>query len=188
MPYLGPRGRYIAVHPEVTGLPVYRDTVTAMDRRYRQVMEGMMPPGAAMDIIFSDALAARRGTVDRALIIREMHNLKVSGALHDELTAIHRALKPDGLLGIVQHRARPGSPGSYVDGTMGYLREDDVIAMVERRGFRLVAQNEINANPTDPANHPGGVWELLPNLRNGREELRPIGESDRMTLLFKKRK
>ena len=54
-------------------------------------------------------------------------------------------------------------------------------------GFELVESSQINANLTDPANHPEGVWELSPSLRTQREELRRIGESDRMTLLFRKR-
>jgi predicted methyltransferase len=55
-------------------------------------------------------------------------------------------------------------------------------------GFELVAASEINANPKDTANHSEGVWEMPPILSTKREDLKDKGESDRMTLLFKKAK
>jgi predicted methyltransferase len=69
------------------------------------------------------------------------------------------------------------------------MREKDVIGLVEAHGFELVARSEINANRKDPADHPGGVWSLPPNLRVEGDKARyeTIGESDRMTLLFRKR-
>ena len=88
----------------------------------------------------------------------------------------------------MQHRARADAPDSYVDGNKGYLREADVIAMVESYGFELVARSEVNANPADTADWPDGVWTLPPALRTGKdaEKYAGIGESDRMTLLFRK--
>jgi len=56
-------------------------------------------------------------------------------------------------------------------------------------GFELVAKSEINANSKDTKNHPKGVWTLPPRLRLDevdREKYESIGESDRMTLLFRK--
>jgi len=71
------------------------------------------------------------------------------------------------------------------------MRQKDLIALIEAHGFELVAASEINANPKDSADHPGGVWNLPPNLRGVAEADKPrltaIGESDRMTLLFRKR-
>ncbi len=188
VPYLGAGGRYLAVHPALTGSAAYRQAVESMDAGFRQRLDGVALPGAPIEAIFSNELESRRGTVDRALIFREMHNLRNSGALADELAAIRAALKPDGLLGIVQHRARADAPSSYADGAKGYMREADVIGLVEKQGFVLVDRSEINANPADTADHPQGVWELPPALRTGRAELRGIGESDRMTLLFRKRR
>ena len=76
----------------------------------------------------------------------------------------------------------------------GYQREQDVIALFEAYGFELVARSEINANPNDPADWATGVWTLPPGYRGTpatdtarRAELDAIGESDRMTLLFRKR-
>lgn len=137
-----------------------------------------------------DAPLARDGTVDRVLILRELHNLQQAGVLARELGAVHALLKPDGLLGVEQHRARADASDAYADGGKGYLREKDVIAAIEAQGFGLVAKSEVNANPRDPADHSEGVWTLPPYLRLGeadRERYLAIGESDRMTLLFRKR-
>jgi predicted methyltransferase len=95
------------------------------------------------------------------------------------------------MVGIEQHRAKPDAPYSYTDGSKGYLREMDLIHFMELNGFEFVGKSEANANPKDPANWPDGVWTLPPALRGAKEEdkarLQAIGESDRMTLLFRKR-
>jgi predicted methyltransferase len=99
-------------------------------------------------------------------------------------------LKPDGLLGIEQHRAKADAPYSYTNGSKGYMRETDIINFMEIHGFELVAKSEVNANPKDSANWPDGVWTLPPALRLkdvDRAKYEAIGETDRMTLLFKKR-
>ena len=119
--------------------------------------------------------------------MRMMHNLYRRDLAYEELANFRKLLKDDGLLGIVQHRAKVDAPHSYADGNNGYMRQDDVIKLIEAHGFELVATSEVNANPKDPADHEGGVWQILPNLNSESEELRKIGESDRMTLLFKKR-
>ena len=88
---------------------------------------------------------------------------------------------------------RRGSPPAYMLGDNGYQREADVIALLGAYGFELVARSEINANPADPPNWEQGVWSLPPSFRGapeGSEERArraQIGESDRMTLLFRKR-
>ena len=94
------------------------------------------------------------------------------------------------MLGIEEHRAKADAPAAYTQGTMGYMREADVIALIEAHGFRLVAKSEVNANPKDSANWPDGVWTLPPVLTlkdKDRAKYEAIGESDRMTLLFAKR-
>jgi len=130
---------------------------------------------------------ADKGTFDRVLVIRMMHNMMRMNFADSELKAMRDLLKPDGMLGIVQHRAKDDAPGDYANGSKGYLREKDVIGFVEAQGFELVEKSEINANPRDPADHAEGVWEMPPTLRTQRAELRDLGESDRMTLLFRKR-
>jgi len=190
VPYLGKDGHYIGLNPGIT---------PAMPERLQSYLGGLrekfLPKAkewnlgdAAIEAYNTHELGEDRdGTVDRVLIFREMHNLHRNGILHDELNRLHDLLKPGGLLGIVQHRAKAWAPASYTDGNHGYLRQKDVIGLVEAHGFQLVATSEINANAKDPANHEAGVWELPPVMRTKREELRAIGESDRMTLLFRKR-
>lgn len=131
-----------------------------------------------------------KGTFDRILVMRMMHNLINWNIADAEIKAMRDLLKPDGLLGIEQHRAKADAPYSYTDGTKGYMREADIIKFMEVHGFDLVAKSDINANPKDSANWPGGVWTLPPALRLkdvDRAKYEAIGESDRMTLLFKKR-
>ncbi len=129
------------------------------------------------------------GTVDRVLVFRMMHNLKRWGVANSEAEGWLAALKPGGLLGVVQHRAKPDAPDDYVDGNKGYLKQAELIAFFEGKGFELVETSEINANPKDTADYESGVWTLPPSYAEGdetREKYAEIGESDRMTLLFKK--
>lgn len=189
-PYLGANGRYIGLNPAIS---------SNMDERLQGYLGGLGAkfPGMAAKWNLTGAPVSAfnthelgdemNGTVDRVLIFREMHNLHRNGILHDELNRLHALLKDGGKLGIVQHRAKPWAPASYTTGMRGYMRQQDVIGLVEAHGFDLVATSEINANPRDTADHEGGVWDLPPVMRSKREELRPIGESDRMTLLFRKR-
>jgi predicted methyltransferase len=100
-----------------------------------------------------------------------------------------QALKPGGVLGVVEHRAKAGTPlAQQIES--GYMTEQFVIESAIAAGFRLDRSSEINSNPLDTKDHPGGVWNLLPNLRgvaeNEKSKYRAIGESDRMTLRFTK--
>ena len=127
------------------------------------------------------------GTFDRILVIRMMHNLTRWNIADSEMKALRKLLKDDGMIGIVQHRAKASAPYAYTDGNKGYLREADVVKFMEVNGFELVAASNHNANPADTADHADGVWEMPPALRTKREDLKDKGESDRMTLLFRKR-
>jgi predicted methyltransferase len=130
----------------------------------------------------------QKGTFDRILVMRMMHNIMRSNVADSEIKAMRDLLKDDGMIGIEQHRAKPDAPWSYANGTKGYMREDDIIAFMRINGFELVGKSEANANPKDTADHPEGVWEMPPILRTKREDLKGLGESDRMTLLFRKAK
>jgi predicted methyltransferase len=131
---------------------------------------------------------AERGTFDRIIVPRMMHNLVGRNIADSELKAMRALLKDDGMIGVEQHRARADAPYSYADGSKGYMRQADVIDIMELNGFELVGSSEINANLRDTANHAEGVWEMPPVLRTKREDLKGLGESDRMTLLFRKAK
>jgi predicted methyltransferase len=131
-----------------------------------------------------------KGTYDRIVIMRMLHNMTRWNIVDTELKRMGELLKPDGMIGIEQHRAKADAPYSYADGNTGYLREADVIKRMELNGFELVAKSEINANPKDSANWPDGVWTLPPTLTLkdvDKAKYEAIGETDRMTLLFKKR-
>jgi len=127
-----------------------------------------------------------KGTFDRILVIRMMHNMMQWGIADTEIRAMRDLLKDDGMIGIVQHRAKADAPWSYANGSKGYVKQEDVVDFMRLNGFELVGASEVNANPQDTANHADGVWEMPPSLRTKREDLKDKGESDRMTLLFRK--
>ncbi|WP_226018141.1 class I SAM-dependent methyltransferase [Novosphingobium sp. FKTRR1] len=193
VPYLGDKGQYIGLNPaEVNLTPERREILGDMaDKFPAKAAEWTGVPASRILAFNGDTIpAARKGTVDRAIIMREVHNIWPNGWLHPDLLAIRSLLKDDGLLGIEEHRAKPGAPFSETDSSKGYMREKDVIALVEANGFQLVAKSEINANPKDSANWPDGVWTLPPSYflkDKDRAKYQAIGESDRMTLLFRKR-
>jgi predicted methyltransferase len=128
------------------------------------------------------------GTADRVLTFRNVHNWAKAGKTDAYFQAFFEALKPGGILGVVEHRAPEGrSVENQIES--GYMTEAFVIEAAEKAGFRLEARSEINANPKDNATHPEGVWTLPPTLRLGeqnREQYLAVGESDRMTLRFVK--
>ncbi len=129
------------------------------------------------------------GSVDRILIVRAMHGPWNGEVLDKYLVAMRALLKDDGLVGIVQHRAPADASWEDVNPAPGYMRQADVVKIMELSGYELVDSSEINANPKDPADWEGGVWTLPPVLRYGdedRDRYLAIGESDRMTLLFRK--
>lgn len=129
---------------------------------------------------------APAGSIDLVVTFRNMHSLMRQGNLDAFLADAHAALKPGGTLGIVQHRA-PAGADPQAGKESGYLPQAWLVEQVEAAGFELAAAAEINANPRDTADHPGGVWALPPSLRHGeqdREKYQAIGESDRMTLRF----
>ena len=128
------------------------------------------------------------GTADRVLTFRNVHNWLKAGTAEAVFASAFEALKPGGIFGVVEHRAKPGTDRETMIQS-GYVTEATVIELAEAAGFKLVARSEINANPLDDTVHPKGVWTLPPSLRLGDEDKMKylaIGESDRMTLKFVK--
>jgi predicted methyltransferase len=126
--------------------------------------------------------------LDLVLVIRELHNLVKDGTADAWLAEFRQALKPHGVLGIVDHRAL-ASADPVQSAKLGYLPEAWVIQKLESAGFKLAAKSEVNANPKDTKDYPDGVWTLPPTYRLGdkdREKYKAIGESDRFTLRFVK--
>ncbi|ALL13822.1 class I SAM-dependent methyltransferase [Caulobacter henricii] len=136
------------------------------------------------------------GSADLVLTARNVHNWTVQPGVADKVFAdFFAVLKPGGMLAVEEHRADPKSETSA--GADGYLATATVVALAEKAGFKLDAKSEINANPKDTKDHPFGVWTLPPVKRTApggqpadptfdRTKYDAIGESDRMTLRFRK--
>jgi predicted methyltransferase len=135
------------------------------------------------------------GKVDRVLLIRALHNLNrfeaTAGTLSQALSGVRGMLKEDGLVGVVQHRLSESAPAEGSDGSRGYLKQSDVVATFKEAGFELVASSEVNANAKDKPGPQDVVWRLPPSLSGSKDDpakkaaMEAIGESDRMTLLFR---
>jgi predicted methyltransferase len=127
-------------------------------------------------------------SADLVLTFRNLHNWQRAGVLKQVFTAAYRVLKPGGVFGVVEHRAKPGAKVTE-SARSGYMPVPYVIDVAGEVGFKLAAQSEINANPKDTKDYPDGVWTLPPTYRLGdkdKAKYAAIGESDRMTLRFVK--
>jgi len=147
-------------------------------------------PEIASKVKYSTFLTPKFGEIaspnsaDVVLTFRNVHNWLPTQDQEEAFKIFFKALKPGGVLGVVEHRA---NPKIKFDPESGYVKESEVIRMAKLAGFKLVASSEINANPKDTTDHPRGVWTLPPRLRLGdtdKEKYLEIGESDRMTLKF----
>ena len=140
-----------------------------------------------VSIVDLSSKLADRETLDAVLTFRNLHNW-IGPQIDIILSNAHNALKKGGVLGVVEHRADPGTSLEEMKKT-GYVTEAYAIETAKKNGFTLISKSEINANPKDTKNYPRGVWTLPPVLRlkeQDKEKYLNIGESDRMTLLFKK--
>jgi predicted methyltransferase len=137
------------------------------------------------------------GTADLVLTFRNVHNWLAGDTADAMFGAFAKMLRAGGVLGVEEHRAPEGTSLEVMKQS-GYMTESKVIELAKTAGLELVAKSEINANPKDTADYPEGVWTLPPNLRVCRPmpagpaqdecfaKYRAIGESDRMTLKFRK--
>ena len=127
------------------------------------------------------------GQADAVLFFRAMHHLfRFEEPLVDTaLAEVFDVLAPGGVVGVVQHRAPEDADAGFANGNNGYLKQSAVVAAFERAGFVLEEASEVNANPNDPVD--GYVWRLPPTTTDNPDTL-AIGESDRMTLRFRKPK
>ena len=127
-------------------------------------------------------------SVDTVLTFRNVHNWVKGGYDENIFKAMFAVLKPGGVLGVIDHRAKPDTDIETMVKT-GYMTEQHVIKLAQQAGFVFDSASEINANPKDTKDYEKGVWTLPPRLRLGdteREKYVAIGESDRMTLKFRK--
>lgn len=132
---------------------------------------------------------AEPNSVDAVLTFRNLHNW-LGSPMDQIFSNSFKALKPGGIFGVVEHRAAEGTSIEAMKKS-GYVTEEHAIEIAKKHGFELVSRAEINANPKDLKDYPKGVWTLPPSLRlkeENKDKYLAIGESDRMTLLFKKPK
>jgi predicted methyltransferase len=186
-------------------------------RLYAALLEPDDPPARLVDDAYRRRLAARpdlygavsptsfgphsgavapAGSADLVLFLRNVHNWMAAGLAEKAFRDALAALKPGGVLGVEEHRARPGGAQDPAAGT-GYVQEAYVRQLAKEAGFQFAGSSEVNANPRDTRNHPFGVWTLPPERRSSPRDRPPdpafdhrkydaIGESDRMTLKFVK--
>lgn len=128
-------------------------------------------------------------SADFVLTFRNVHNWAKSGTTDEMFRSFYKSLKTGGVLGVVEHRARAGTPLSQQIKS-GYMTEQFVIKTAEKAGFVFDAGSDINNNSLDAKDHKNGVWTLLPVQRGLSDKEKSvyakIGESDRMTLKFVK--
>ena len=140
-----------------------------------------------VSIVDLSSKLADKETLDAVLTFRNLHNW-IGPQINIIFSNAYKALKKGGVLGVVEHRANPGTSIEKMKKT-GYVTEEYAIEIAEKHGFTLISKSEINSNPNDTKDYEKGVWTLPPVYRlkeRDKEKYLNIGESDRMTLLFKK--
>lgn len=196
LPYLTPDGNYIALDYQ-SGVweEMYGDKwadkaaeVEAWPETAPAEIAKNGPAGGHIEAYrIGETPEALDGHVDAVLFVRALHHLNRFDVVYldEAIVDSYAMLKPGGVVGVIQHRAKADASDDYASGDNGYLRQADVISAFERAGFVLADESEMNANPDDSADYEGGVW-TLPPTGGGGEDYADIGESDRMTLKFVK--
>jgi predicted methyltransferase len=188
-PLLAEKGKlYVAVQPAApenayvtASRKEFSDKLATQPEVYGRVEVTSMGPG--------NFAIAPPGSADLVVTFRNIHNWMSLGFAPEAFASMNRALKPGGILGVVEHRANPAKPQDP-KATNGYVNEDYAIAMIEAAGFELVGRSDINGNPKDTKDYEQGEWALPPSYRLGnrdRAKFEAIGESDRFTLKFRKK-
>lgn len=189
-PLLKKQGQFYAAVPFIRNeMP---EAAKRRDATYRQMLSSAPEIFGKPNITTYDTSApvfAPEGSADMVLTFRNVHNWAKGGHTQSMFNGFFKVLKPGGVLGVVEHRAKPDTPlAKQIES--GYMTEQFVIEAATAAGFRLDRRTEVNSNPLDTKDHPGGVWNLPPNLRgvadSDKPKYRAIGESDRMTMRFVK--
>ena len=186
-PYLKDKGRYIAANRDPAAPPQYlADHQKLLARLKAEPAHYGKVDVTQFNAGFHDIAPA--GSADFVITFRDLHNWIARNEIDGALRVFHKALKPGGVLGIVDHRGLPNVP-QEAQNKNGYVRQDYAIALIEKAGFKFAGASEVNANPKDTKDHPDGVWSLPPTYRSKdvtRAKFAAIGESDRFTLRFVK--
>jgi predicted methyltransferase len=202
---LGPGGRLIGADYALDMFPkfgFYDDADLEAKKTWAQTWTAEAESWRGEDGARVDAFAfgsmpeAINGQADAVLFIRALHNLarfeNDGGYLTTALAEAHRALKAGGIVGVVQHMAPEDASDRWANGSNGYLKKSFVIERLRAAGFDYVGESDVNFNPADQPTEDDVVWRLPPGLYTTRdnpelrEAYRAVGESNRMTLLFKK--
>ncbi len=204
IPYLGEGGKLIGANYALDMWPLFGGFATPEFVETQRTWTTDWPAQAAgwgegaevAAFDFGSMPAEFEGTADAVLFIRALHNMSRfeadGGYLTKGIADAYAVLKPGGVVGVVQHRAPEGNSDEWANGSAGYLKQAAVIAAFEAAGFEFIDSSEVNANPNDQPTEEDIVWRLPPSYgtSDGNEELKAqmeaIGESDRMTLKFRK--
>ena len=192
-PYLKDSGRYVAaiIDESTASSENAKNYYARSNQALRDKFAAAPDLFGNAEVVSFDPMASSigaPGSADLVLTFRNVHNwMGTEGQAEAMFKGFFTALKPGGVLGVVEHRAAEDVPAGD---RSGYVSEAQVVAMAEAAGFVLDYRSEINANPADTKDHPNGVWTLPPSLRvpEGEDSAKyqAIGESDRMTLRFLK--
>ena len=185
-PYLNAGGHYLAAVPRAAADSAGAKRTVA----FRDKLAGNAATSGSRLVEFDGKapMFATGTNADAVLTFRNVHNWVAANNADAYFRAFFAALKPGGILGVVDHRAKPGTDLDTMKSS-GYLTEALVTKLATDAGFVLEASSEVNANPKDSASHPNGVWTLPPVNRHDAADdaaYKAIGESDRMTLRFRK--
>lgn len=205
LPYLGKDGHLIAADYSLEMWPKFGFVDDAFMESQRQWTTTFVADAAGWGGDNSASVSAfhlgsmpaeMAGTADVVFFPRVLHNLARfepdGGFLTQALADAFAVLKPGGTFAVVQHQARDDMSDEFASGGHGYLKKGFVIAAAEKAGFEFVAESDINANPNDQPSEEDVVWRLPPTLGSSRDnpelqaQMEAIGESNRMTLKFRK--
>lgn len=206
VPYLGDEGHLIGVDYSLAMWPEFGGFATPEFIENKKTwapewVEGAQAwragsTGNISAFAFGDRDTSLDGTVDAALFIRALHNLArfedEGSYLSEALADTNALLKTGGIVGVVQHQGPEANDDKWAEGDNGYMKKSQLIAAFKAAGFELVKESGINENPKDVPTNDELVWRLPPSFATSGDDaelkatLEAIGESNRMTLLFKK--
>ena len=188
-PYLS-NGQLVAAHYPADNHIEYRARSRA---NFEEKMAGneVYSNVVITDFDFGKPVSEETKNADAVLVFRALHGMQNQGNLAEAFVKFKEMLNENGVLGIVQHEA-PEGYSAVETAKKGYLPKSHVVAVAEAAGFELVSESYMHNNPKDKIiqnDVKRGVWALPPSLRaeGMEEEMKKVGESNRMTLLFKLR-